>query len=298
MSTVNIANVGELKGLLAASRSMGMTVVILKIPVRLFAIDPRYQTSNRTERDLNYLIRNWDERKLLPLIGVPHDEEGLMYIVDGFGRYKASQYIDPERYESLDVMVILNAPKDPAERLRFEAEQYAYQNRDVAKMRPIQKHGGMEILDDPAVKALDEMKEKYGFKFATTTGQRGEAVLGSYAKTLDIIRMRGRGCINWIFEVCREAGFGRKANGYSSYVMVALRDMWTLYEDDRDEIRRFLGQELRKMEPITLKANAVSTYPLLSVNLATSQYVEDMVTASLAVNHVRKVYGNRVVSIA
>lgn len=52
------------------------------------------------------------------------------------------------------------------------------------------------------------------------------------------------------------------------------------------------------MEPITLKANAVSTYPLLSVNLATSQYVEDMVTASLAVNHVRKVYGNRVVSIA
>lgn len=89
-----------------------------------------------------------------------------------------------------------------------------------------------------------------------------------------------------------------KANGYSSYVMVALRDMWALYEDDRDEIRRFLGQELRKMEPITLKANAVSTYPLLSVNLATSQYVEDMVTASLAVNHVRKVYGNRVVSIA
>lgn len=49
MSTVNIANVGELKGLLAASRSMGMTVVILKIPVRLFAIDPRYQTPNRTE---------------------------------------------------------------------------------------------------------------------------------------------------------------------------------------------------------------------------------------------------------
>lgn len=75
-----------------------------------------------------------------------------MYIVDGFGRYKASQYIDPERYESLDVMVILNAPKDPNERLRFEAEQYAYQNRDVAKMRPIQKHGAMEILDDPAVK--------------------------------------------------------------------------------------------------------------------------------------------------
>ena len=83
MNTVNIANVGELKGLLAASRSMGMTVVILKIPVRLFVIDPRYQTPNRTERDLNYLIRNWDERKLLPLIGVPHDEEGLMYIVDG-----------------------------------------------------------------------------------------------------------------------------------------------------------------------------------------------------------------------
>lgn len=80
---INVSNVSELRGLLSAARSTGEPVAIIKIPARLMAIDKRYQTELRTERDLGYLINNWDERKLLPLTVVPHDEEGLVYITDG-----------------------------------------------------------------------------------------------------------------------------------------------------------------------------------------------------------------------
>ena len=87
---VATGDIGELRGLLAASKAAGLKTAIIRIPVRLFAIDGRYQTSVRTERDLSYLTNSWNERKLLPVTGVPHEDEGLVYLVDGYGRWKAS----------------------------------------------------------------------------------------------------------------------------------------------------------------------------------------------------------------
>ena len=84
--TYNSNDIGELRGLLASARSQGLKVAIIKIPVRLFAIDEKYQTSIRTNRSLKYLIDNFDDAKLLPVTGVPHDEEGKIYLVDGYGR--------------------------------------------------------------------------------------------------------------------------------------------------------------------------------------------------------------------
>ena len=47
---VNKANgtgdIGELRGLLAASKAAGLKTAIIRIPVRLFAIDGRYQNGN------------------------------------------------------------------------------------------------------------------------------------------------------------------------------------------------------------------------------------------------------------
>ena len=167
---INTNEVGELKGLLASAREQGLPVAIIKIPVRLFAIDSAYQTPNRTERDLRYLVNNFDERKLLPVTGVPHDEEGKIYLVDGYGRWKASQLVDPVKYETLSCMVILNAPMEPKARQKFEAEQYAYQNINVSKVRPIQKHGAMEVLEDSAVIAMNKMQKKYGFLYSKEKG--------------------------------------------------------------------------------------------------------------------------------
>ena len=89
----NKGNVSELKGLLKAAVDAKMNAVIVRIPVELLEIDESYQIPERTARSLEYLTKNWDDNKLLPLSGVPHWEEGKVYLFDGFGRWIGSQLI-------------------------------------------------------------------------------------------------------------------------------------------------------------------------------------------------------------
>lgn len=291
------ANVSELRGLLAEAKRSSADVAIIKIPARLLAIDESYQTPLRTERDLGYLINNWDERKLLPLIVVPHEEVGLCFITDGQGRWKASQFINEKKYEYLTCLVILNAPKDPVERRKFEAEQYVYQNKNVAKITPLQKHGGLRILGDPAVHGLDKMKDKYGFTYTYTKGQREHGVLGSYTEAIEICKTRGIDCLDYIFEICARSGFDRKSNGYSSYVLRMLRDVWTLYANNRYDTKEFLSDYLRDYEPNTFKAQAVTKYPMLEIRTACSLYVEDLVVEHLELKQSREISGTKLVPV-
>ena len=289
--------IGELKGLLASARQSGRTRVIVDIPVRLFAIDTAYQTPNRTERDLDYLVKGWDEAKLMPVIGVPHDEEGKVYLVDGYGRWQASQLVNEDKYATLETLVILNAPTEFKSRQRYEAEQYAFQNKQVAKMRPIQKHGALEVLHDSAVLAMNDMQKKYQFKYAKEKGQRECGVLGSYAETYDIARVHGADCLDFIFSICKESGFDRKANGYSAPIMRGIRDVWKYYPEHRKEAKAFLSAYLRKYDPTRFKANAVSRYLLLDAKTATSLYLEDLIVDNLAATHRRRVEGKSVTEI-
>ena len=92
-------SVDKLEGLTKAYTDIHEDIAIIRIPVELMEVDSRYQTDERTERDLKYLTNNWDERKLMPLLGVPHWEEGKVYIVDGYGRWIASQIVDKDKYK-------------------------------------------------------------------------------------------------------------------------------------------------------------------------------------------------------
>ena len=291
-------DIGELRGLLAASKAAGLKTALIRIPVRLFAIDGRYQTPVRTERDLTYLTNSWNERKLLPVAGVPHEEEGLVYLVDGYGRWKASQIIDPVKYESLNCMVLLDAPEDPRERLKFEAEMYAFQNRNVAKMREVQKHGAYECLEHPAALAIDELQKKFGFAITKSQGgQREGGVLGSYDATFEICRVNGKGCLEYILRVCRDSRFDNKTNGYSAAIFRALRDIWKFYPESRKETGTCLGRALRSEDPAKLKAAAVTRYPRLDFRAAISLYMEDVVVESLDLAHTREIFGDRLRNI-
>ena len=92
-------SVDKLEGLTKMYTDINEEIAIIKIPVELMEVDSRYQTDERTERNLQYLVRNWDERKLMPLMGVPHWEEGKVYIVDGYGRWIASQIVNKKKYK-------------------------------------------------------------------------------------------------------------------------------------------------------------------------------------------------------
>lgn len=287
----------ELTGRLADARRMGMKVAIVSIPVRLMTIDPTYQTEIRTSRELNYLVKDWDDNKLLPVVGVPHDEEGKIYLVDGYGRLTASQIVDKEKYQELFCMVILNAPTEPKLRQRFEAEQYAFQNKNVAKVTPIQKHGALRIMHDPAVEIMDELKDKYGFEYSKDKGNRGENVIGSYTHLYRWIKSLGKDYGDWMFDIFATAGFNRKPNGYASYLIDSFKDLYKLYPTNRNEIADYLGKELRKATPLLVKSNAVSRYPVLCPSTAVSMYLEDEIVKKFGYAHKREVKGTKVIPV-
>lgn len=298
-------SVDKLEGLTKAYTDRGESIAILNIPVELMEIDTRYQTDERTERDLKYLTDNWDERKLMPLLGVPHWEEGKVYIVDGYGRWIASQIVDKENgrkgnqrlYKDLKVQMIFHAPTDKSEREEFEAELYAFQGMSVRKVTPIQKHGAMLILHDKATETLEAMKNKYGFEYRAEKGDREAGVLGSYTENLSLCKIDNGACADYVYSIIRDSGFDRKHSGYVAYVIRALRDIYNIYANDREATRQMLSNEFRKIMPLNLKANALTKYPVLDFRTAVSLYVEDLVVENLGLEQSRHIVGTKIVPI-
>ena len=290
-------SIDKLEGLTKMYTDLGEDIAIIKVPVELMEIDSRYQTDERTERDLQYLTKNWDERKLMPLLGVPHWEEGKVYIVDGYGRWIASQIVDKDKYKDLKVQMILNAPREDEERCKFEAELYAFQGISVRKVTPIQKHGAMMVLHDPATECLEKMKKKYGFEYKAKAGNRGGGTLGSYTEALSLCGIDNGKCATYVYDIIRDSGFDRKHSGYASYITRSLRDIYRLYSSDRNETKKYLSKEFRKINPENLKANACTKYPMLDFRTACALYVEDMVVDALGLEQSREVVGTKLVPI-
>ena len=288
----NKGNVSELKGLLKAAVDAKMNAVIVRIPVELLEIDESYQIPERTARSLEYLTKNWDDNKLLPLSGVPHWEEGKVYLFDGFGRWIGSQLIKNPK-DDLQVMVILNAPTDPKERRLYEAKMYAFQNVGTARMTAVQKHGAMLLMHDKATIILEAMKKKYDFEYVANKGNRSASVLGSYTEALAMCR-QGEDLAEFIFRICKKAGFDRKSNGYSTYVMRALRDLYKLYPEYRTDVEKTMVKYMRKIEPVFLKSEAVVQYPLVDYKIACSLFLEDIVVRELNAKHKRKIENGKV----
>lgn len=216
------SDIGELKGILKAAIASGKSKVIVSVPVKLLAIDTSYQIPERTERSLKKLIKNWDDVQCMPLIGVPHFEVGYVAVVDGTGRVRASQVIDSKKYEELDVLMVLNVPSEPKDRQLFEAKQYENQNIGNEPLREYQKHGARLIRSDKATLLFSKMQKKYGFNYSVKTGQRPEEMLGSYNDVLDICRIQGEECMDYIFGICTKSGFCKLSNGYSLGIIRAL----------------------------------------------------------------------------
>ena len=201
-------------------------------------------------------------------------------------------------YEYLDCMVILNAPTEAEARRMYEAEQYAFQNKNVSRVTPLQKHGAYRCMKHPAVLIIDKMKEKYGFLLSKEKGQREAGVLGSYSEMFGICNANGEECADYIFDVCRRAGFHIKPNGYATYVVRALKDIWKFYPEHREDTAGYLADWLREREPANFKAKAVARYGMLDYKTACSLYLEDLLVDNLDLSHVRYVEGKSVTRVS
>ena len=254
------------------------------VPLSCCFVDSRYQ-GMRTHKHLNRLKNKWDERKLTPIILVPHPEEYRFAVVDGQGRCIGA----PEKgMDRLNAIILMDAPEDLNERLKFEAEYFIGQDSEVENVKPLEKHLSRVIIGDSAAVSLDKLLNKYGIKFVATKGNREESVLGSYTDTYSIVKVHGEKCLDFIFSIIDNAGWNKETNGYATFVMRALREVWIAHPNDRKEIHRFLSKELRQIDPALFSANAKSKYPKRDHRVSCVLYVEDLVCDGLGIE--KKIY--------
>ena len=254
------------------------------VPLSCCFVDSRYQ-GMRTHKHLNRLKNKWDERKLTPIILVPHPEEYRFAVVDGQGRC----LVAPEKgMDRLNAIILMDAPEDLDERLKFEAEYFIGQDSEVENVKPLEKHLSRVIIGDIAAVSLDKLLNKYGIKFVATKGNREESVLGSYTDTYSIVKVHGEKCLDFIFSIIDNAGWNKETNGYATFVMRALREVWIAHPNDRKEIHRFLSKELRQIDPALFSAEAKAKYPKRDHRVSCVLYVEDLVCDGLGIE--KKIY--------
>ena len=253
-------------------------------PLSLLYVDERYQ-GLRTHKQLSKLDKNFDIRKLAPIVIVLHPEEYRCAIVDGQGRY----LVAPNHgIDALNAIVLMDAPDDPEERLKFEAEYFIGQDSEVERVKPLEKHLSRVIIGDKPAVVLEKMFEKYGIRYVNTRGYRGESVLGSYTDTYEIAKQHGEKCLEFIFGIIQNAGWDNESNGYATFVMRALKDAWIAHPADRRKIHTYLSKSLREIDPSLFSSNARSRYPKRDTRSGCTLLVEDMICDGLGIE--RRLY--------
>ena len=278
--------VANIKPLMTTGKGKNQRVITgsAVVPLSCCFVDSRYQ-GMRTHKHLNRLKNKWDERKLTPIILVPHPEEYRFAVVDGQGRC----LVAPEKgMDRLNAIILMDAPEDLDERLKFEAEYFIGQDSEVENIKPLEKHLSRVIIGDSAAVSLDKLLNKYGIKFVSTKGNREESVLGSYTDTYSIVKVHGEKCLDFIFSIIDNAGWNKETNGYATFVMRALREVWIAHPNDRKEIHRFLSKELRQIDPALFSAEAKAKYPKRDHRVSCVLYVEDLVCDGLGIE--KKIY--------
>lgn len=253
-------------------------------PLSLLYVDDRYQ-GLRTHKQLSKLDKNFDIRKLAPIVIVLHPEEYRCAIVDGQGRY----LVAPNHgIDALNAIVLMDAPDDPEERLKFEAEYFIGQDSEVERVKPLEKHLSRVIIGDKSAVILEKMFKKYGIRYVNTRGNRGESVLGSYTDTYEIAKQHGEKCLEFIFGIIQNAGWDNESNGYATFVMRALRDAWIAHPANRRKIHTYLSKCLREIDPSLFSSNARSRYPKRDTRSGCTLLVEDMICDGLGIE--RRLY--------
>lgn len=260
-----------------------MVTATATVPLSCCYVDSRYQ-GMRMHKNINKLYNNWDIRFLQPVALVPHPEEYRFAIIDG----QARSIVAPMKgMDRLTATILMDAPDDMNERLKFEAKYFINQDSEVEGVKDYEKHPARVILGDPAAVILERLLKKYGVKFVSTKGNRGESVLGSYSVTYSIAKVRGEKCLEFIFSIIDKAGWNSEANGYATFIVRSLKDIWIAHPEDRGAIHKFLSDELRQMSPALFNARAKAKYPNRD-KACCSLYLEDLVCENLCVE--KKIY--------
>lgn len=255
-------------------------------PLVLCEIDLSYQ-GWREHKKIHQLEAEWDLRKVTPIVLVPHPETCSLTIVDGQGRYRVAP---KKNLNKLQAVILMDAPTDPEERRKFEAEYFISQDEQCEVVKPIEKHPARVIIGDTTAIIIEKMMKKYAVEATQGSGKRSCSVLGSYTDCYKIAKAHGEECLDFICSIIENAGWNQATNGYARCIMNALKDVFVAHKTQREEIHKFLSKELRQMDPFLFAANGRATYPKREHAAACSLYLEDLICDALHIE--KRIYIN------
>lgn len=261
-----------------------MIMAATDVAIDLLTTDDKYQ-GYRNHPRIQRLIDKWNPLKLTPITVVPHPEEEKLYVVDGKGRLMAAIV---KGIKSLPAIILLTAPKNPEERLKYEAEFFAGQGTEVEKLTAVEKHLADCIAGVPEALIVDKAMKKYGFEIKSTRGSRGKGVAGSYNEMRRAAKLHPE-CLDYCCSIIQNCKWDIEANGYSKSIMYSLGQMFCYYEEYRGEIYNYLCKQLVKISPSLFIADARSAYKMRGeIKVAVTAYLEDMICKALKID--RKIY--------
>lgn len=198
------------------------------IPRELMSVDPAYQRlETRNHRKIKAMHDNFDHMIMDALLVVPHPEESTFSIVDGYGRFIASEGI----LDKLECVVITSAPSDPDERRHFEASIFTRQSLYTEKVTPLQMHKANLILGEPNAVALQEVVDEYNLSIAEDKGVRKPGTIGSYTSAYRIIKAKGKIAYESIISTCCKAGYNLSGDGLCDKIIRNLYKIYCFYGD-------------------------------------------------------------------
>ena len=256
-----------------------------RIPLSLLFLDERYQRKHK-ESSVRRLYKNWDVRKLAPILVAPHYDDYVFSLIDGNNR---TTVMEMRNIPSATATIMMQAPTDDAERLKFECEIFADQDSESEKVKLVEKHNSNVIRGDKAATIIQKLVEEYNVAFVETKGQRNSAILGSYSDTYSIAKTEnGDKILEFIFSIIQNAGWHDETNGYATYIFRALKSVWIAHPENREDIHKFLSTELRQYDPELFGASARAKYPKRDYRSACVLYAEDLVCDGMHID--RKIY--------
>ena len=240
------------------------------VPVQLIFVDPEYQrVETRSKERVTTLAQHWCDAKMDPIRLVAHPDENRFACVDGLGRLTAKMLLNASNTEesfaslTIEAEVIFNAPLDPIERRKYEAELFATQLDYVEDLKHYQKHKANILRGVRENIILQGICEEYNVSVVPHgRGRVSNGVLGDFKGALNICKKpNGGDILRNIFKIISRAGWDESPSAYSKYVIQSIRKILETYPSNSDEIVEFLGDKFRGIEPLILKAEGNHFYP-------------------------------------
>lgn len=263
------------------------------IPLDLLEIDEDYQRIFCISMDkVHALTRKWDANKCDPILVAPHPETNTFSVIDGSHRMLVAGAL---HMEGIVAVLADDLSDDPTERKIQEAELFSEQETNTDHLSPSHKHKAYVVRGIKKYCVLDKCIQGRrlllnAHELKNMSKEKQDAlrasdycVLTGYNAAVQAAAMtNGEETLTNIFNIIEEAGWHGATNGYGANVIVPVKSILNLHDNDPKVIKAIIGF-FKPMEPDTFFAKAHAKYEGRKEKERLTMYLEEEVAKRLGI---------------